>query len=920
MYISFFNLSFMILYSTLFAQSNISNNSKMPCGTVHGLSDEEYQNKLIQYSNIADEFNNQNRDTEFIRVQFHIVRQDNGAGGLYEPNLWPVLQQVNEDYEEAGLFFYHPSEVNEIYSNEYYNCEDDAELNQLRNLYDTPSVMDIFVVASATSGGTALCGISTFTFMSVQGIVVTISCWDPETVSHEIGHYFDLYHTHEQQPEYVDGSYCQYRGDGLCDTPADPNLSLSGMVNGACEYVGDAVDGHGQAYDDCQGYPPCETYGGPDSKNIMSYNLLPGCVDNLTVDQLNKASSVANIYRSDYFLTPEFPYFEFNEYSFYEDSGGDNDNVINPGETVGLTFNLSIPEYWPAAGENILAIISSDNPFLNINTEEILIGSMQPGESFVNSENPIILTFDEDAPLGSYDVNIWIIAGNNQEFTASLNLSVNQFGFPVFSQQIKTSHLAIDINNDGTEEIIWGDYTGYVNIINNDGSEYESENFPFNTGDQIWGSPSAADIDNDGFIDFIVASKSNKIFIFDKDGIKSDFDLGQILLGTPVIGNLDDDSDLEIVIGSYSNPSSSNNLYVLNHDGTMVSGFPIAIGEKMKAGVALADFNNNGKDDIVLGTDDDNIYLIYDDATIDSNFPFITEDKIQASPTVLDISGEKIILSGSTDNNFYAIKSDGTLKFKIETGNKILSSSAFVNYNNLLYIIFTSTDQHLYIIDQSGNHHWGSPLNLDVTPSGSPIVADLDNDENPEIIFTSENGEIHGIHLESAENFSFLPVANDFPFSSTPQVLNLDNDSDLEIIAGSVSNIAAIDLNGIESEEFSSNYWKEYQGGTTRSGYFESEILSISDFDIPIEFKLHPAYPNPFNPVTSIFYTAPKSLYTTIIVYNILGQEVEILLNQNLDVGKFTFNWDASKYPSGTYLINIKNSEFNQIQKVLLIK
>ena len=126
-------------------------------------------------------------------------------------------------------------------------------------------------------------------------------------------------------------------------------------------------------------------------------------------------------------------------------------------------------------------------------------------------------------------------------------------------------------------------------------------------------------------------------------------------------------------------------------------------------------------------------------------------------------------------------------------------------------------------------------MNLDVTPSGSPIVADLDNDENPEIIFTSENGEIHGIHLESGENFSFLPVGNDFPFSSTPQVLNLDNDADLEIMAGSVSNIVAIDLNGIESDGFSNNYWKEYQGDAKRSGYFESEILSISDFDIPIK-------------------------------------------------------------------------------------
>ena len=55
-------------------------------------------------------------------------------------------------------------------------------------------------------------------------------------------------------------------------------------------------------------------------------------------------------------------------------------------------------------------------------------------------------------------------------------------------------------------------------------------------------------------------------------------------------------------------------------------------------------------------------------------------------------------------------------------------------------------------------------------------------------------------------------------------------------------------------------------------------------------------------------------------MYNILGQNIEILLNKKLDVGSYSINWDASKYPSGTYLINMKSGEFNHIQKVLLIK
>ena len=46
-----------------------------------------------------------------------------------------------------------------------------------------------------------------------------------------------------------------------------------------------------------------------------------------------------------------------------------------------------------------------------------------------------------------------------------------------------------------------------------------------------------------------------------------------------------------------------------------MDGFPLELGEKVKAGVALADFNNNGRDDIIIGTDDNQIYLILDNGS-----------------------------------------------------------------------------------------------------------------------------------------------------------------------------------------------------------------------------------------------------------------------------------------------------------------
>ena len=66
----------------------------------------------------------------------------------------------------------------------------------------------------------------------------------------------------------------------------------------------------------------------------------------------------------------------------------------------------------------------------------------------------------------------------------------------------------------------------------------------------------------------------------------------------------------------YQFSSSGKKIYAINYDGTIVNGFPININEKIQKGVSLFDFNGNGKDDMVFGTDNNNIYLIYDDGTV----------------------------------------------------------------------------------------------------------------------------------------------------------------------------------------------------------------------------------------------------------------------------------------------------------------
>ena len=124
---------------------------------------------------------------------------------------------------------------------------------------------------------------------------------------------------------------------------------------------------------------------------------------------------------------------------------------------------------------------------------------------------------------------------------------------------------------------------GFVHVVESDGT-VSNDNFPYEIGDNVWGSIAADDIDLDGDIEFIVTSKTKSIYIFDKNGLENQYYADKYLLGTPAIGQLDSDPYLEIVAGSFGPGSTSENqLFVINHDATDVEGSPLTIGEKMKA-------------------------------------------------------------------------------------------------------------------------------------------------------------------------------------------------------------------------------------------------------------------------------------------------------------------------------------------------
>lgn len=105
---------------------------------------------------------------------------------------------------------------------------------------------------------------------------------------------------------------------------------------------------------------------------------------------------------------------------------------------------------------------------------------------------------------------------------------------------------------------------------------------------------------------------------------------------------------------------------------------------------------------------------------------------------------------------------------------------------------------------------------------------------------------------------------------------------------------------------------------------FEFEIILGNPPAIPLEYKLYQNYPNPFNPKTTIQYSIPNGEHVILKVYDILGNEIAILINEEKSPGKYELTWDASsianQLSSGVYFYRMQAGNFIETKKMILVK
>jgi len=96
--------------------------------------------------------------------------------------------------------------------------------------------------------------------------------------------------------------------------------------------------------------------------------------------------------------------------------------------------------------------------------------------------------------------------------------------------------------------------------------------------------------------------------------------------------------------------------------------------------------------------------------------------------------------------------------------------------------------------------------------------------------------------------------------------------------------------------------------------------IDVNVINTPQEFNLDTAYPNPFNPVTNLKFGLPVDSKVSIQIYNLQGQVVSTLLNDNMQAGYHSVVWNADNHSSGIYFVQMIAGDYIHTQKIMLVK
>jgi hypothetical protein len=617
---------------------------------------------------------------------------------------------------------------------------------------------------------------------------------------------------------------------------------------------------------------------------------------------------------------PELPMLSLESYEF-DDSQGDNDGIINPGETIRFYPVVRNAEDW-ATAYNVSIRLEAMPLGMETNGECILVDQILPGQT--NPEDMYIeLTMPDDLGYGIFTLRIAVeafhpttfLSTGTRYFDASFEITLFDGRFPwETANSGKSAPMVIDTNSDGNLDIIFADVFGGIYMLGDDGEQFSFVQHP--DQQNINRSGAMAQIDGEGGEDMVFTSRGGHIYALSTEGdLIFDYTASSAILLTPVIADIVGDGSYEIITGGMD-----GKLYVVDSNGEDMPGFPLQLPGTYQTEVAVGDLTENNQMQIVAGTNSGDIRVIGAGAVLNEAYSHNLGSPITGAPVVLN-NGRFAI---ATNTHLYLIDASGIL-FQKEIDSPVAGGliTADLNQNGALDIIFVSIAGKLWAVNQAGNDIAGFPMSLNDNFNCPPLVADIDADGEFELVLHSYLNSIFAYNQDgsSLEGFPFFTTYN----GATPGTLvDYDDDGFFKLITGFSNGVLMSNLRRPSSEL---TPWITYRGSLKRQGYYASTGY-VPNADLqqsPSLDLLKQNYPNPFNPNTTIAFDLAKAGNVRIEIYNTRGQKVRSLLADNLESGSHTVRWDATddsgrSLASGLYLYRMHSADGSQTRKMLLLK
>lgn len=313
---------------------------------------------------------------------------------------------------------------------------------------------------------------------------------------------------------------------------------------------------------------------------------------------------------------------------------------------------------------------------------------------------------------------------------------------------------------DGTgNKVLFGSKKGELFCVNLHGktewtfsiqvtmSEQESLFHDPETMNSIVAEPLAVDINNDGKKEILFGSEMGVLYCLNAQGkLLWSFKAGDALRGGITAGSLTEGNAKEVVFGCMD-----RYLYVVTAEGKLLwkikAKAPIESTPRI-----LADHNQ-----IVFGTNDGTVYSV--SLRGELLWGFKTKAKITAQPVLAELERESppVILLGSYDGNLYAFSTQGHLEWRFASEGPIVSSVTVAdpNQDGKQEIFFGSSDNKVYAVNYQGDKLWEYETTFWVV--ASPCVADLDHNGYLEVIAGSYDTTVYVLDAKGSYELEYVP-------------------------------------------------------------------------------------------------------------------------------------------------------------------